>query len=144
MKQLATVANETGTFDTIIHNAGIGYAQPFKKTEDGVSMVFAVNSLAPYVLTALMNRPKRLVFTSSGLHSGGDGTLKDMGGSGAPGTADQGADTLAWLASGNGAGSGQLYKSRKVVKPHKAAQDVKKQEEFLGICEQLSGVKFPK
>ncbi|KAF4556493.1 Short chain dehydrogenase-like protein 70 [Elsinoe fawcettii] len=192
MRHLAAEANKRGTFDTIIHNAGLGYGQPFKKTEDGVAIVFAVNSLAPYVLTSLMNKPTRLVFTSSGLHSGGDGSLKDvawtsgrkwnsfqaysdsklhnvvfafaaarhwkdvqsdavdpgwvrtkMGGAGAPGTADEGADTLAWLAEGNGSGSGQLYKARKVIRPHEAAQDVKKQEEFLGICEQLSRVKFP-
>ena len=40
--------------------------------------MFAVNSLAPYILTCLIERPKRLVYVSSVLHNGGDGTLKDL------------------------------------------------------------------
>src|SRR5690242_7813557 len=32
------------------------------------SALFATNTLAPYVLTALIERPKRLVFVSSGIH----------------------------------------------------------------------------
>lgn len=60
------------------HNAGVGSTQARVKNEDGMGMLFAVNSLAPYVLTALMARPKRLIYTSSMLHSGGDGTLKDV------------------------------------------------------------------
>lgn len=78
MKNLASEANKTGAFDAVIHNAGVGYSQPFRKTEDGIATVFAVNSLAPYVLTALMHPPKRLIYTSSGLHSGGDGSLNDV------------------------------------------------------------------
>jgi hypothetical protein len=48
-------------------------------TEDGIAHVFAVNALAPYVLTVLMERPKRLVYLSSGLHTGGDESLRDVG-----------------------------------------------------------------
>ena len=39
---------------------------------------FAVNTLAPYILTALIQRPKRLVYLSSGLHHQGDPSLKDL------------------------------------------------------------------
>ena len=47
-------------------------------TEDGLPHVFAVNTLAPYILTALIRKPKRLVYLSSGLHQNGDASLKDL------------------------------------------------------------------
>jgi NAD(P)-dependent dehydrogenase (short-subunit alcohol dehydrogenase family) len=78
-KSLAAAANKIGKFNTVIHNAGIGYSEGYKKTEDGLSHVFAVNALAPYILTALMERPERLVYVSSGLHTGGDAGLEDVG-----------------------------------------------------------------
>jgi len=37
-----------------------------------------VNTLAPYILTALIKRPKRLVYLSSGLHQSGDISLQDL------------------------------------------------------------------
>src|SRR5262249_11665572 len=40
--------------------------------------VFAVNTLAPYILTALIARPKRLIYLSSGLHQSGDSSLEDL------------------------------------------------------------------
>lgn len=41
--------------------------------------MFAVNTLAPYILTCLINPPaKRLVFVSSGLHRTGDASCKDI------------------------------------------------------------------
>ena len=44
----------------MIHNAGIGYREPRRvATDDGLSQLFAVNVLAPYVLTALIERPQR-------------------------------------------------------------------------------------
>jgi len=45
---------------------------------DGLSQVFAVNTLAPYLLTALIDRPKRLVYLSSRLHENGDPSLDDL------------------------------------------------------------------
>jgi NAD(P)-dependent dehydrogenase (short-subunit alcohol dehydrogenase family) len=38
----------------------------------------AVNTLAPFMLTALIERPDRLVYLSSGLHRGGEGSLRDL------------------------------------------------------------------
>jgi NAD(P)-dependent dehydrogenase (short-subunit alcohol dehydrogenase family) len=38
----------------------------------------AVNTLAPYTLTALIERPGRLVYLSSGLHRGGESSLADL------------------------------------------------------------------
>lgn len=77
-KRLAAEANALGRFDAVIHNAGIGYQEPYATTEDGVARVFAVNSLAPYILTCLMERPARLVYISSGLHRSGDASLQDL------------------------------------------------------------------
>lgn len=79
MKALAAEANKKGVFDTVIHNAGVGFQGEYKKSKDGLAMEFAVNALAPYVLTALMEKPKNLVYMSSGLHAGGDTSLKDVG-----------------------------------------------------------------
>jgi NAD(P)-dependent dehydrogenase (short-subunit alcohol dehydrogenase family) len=79
-RALAGQANDSGRFDAVIHNAALGYqvSQP-GPTEDGVASVFAVNVLAPYVLTALMTRPERLIYLSSGMHTGGDPSLEDLG-----------------------------------------------------------------
>ncbi|MEV5176937.1 SDR family NAD(P)-dependent oxidoreductase [Streptomyces flaveolus] len=76
---LAEQANEGAPFDAVIHNAGIGYRERAKiTTEDGHAHVLAVNVLAPYILTCLMHRPKRLVYLSSGMHRGGRGDTRDM------------------------------------------------------------------
>ena len=78
-RQVADQVNKLGSFDAVIHNAGIGYREPRRiATKDGLPHVFAVNTLAPYILTALIQKPKRLVYLSSGLHQSGDATLKDL------------------------------------------------------------------
>lgn len=79
MRSVAEQVNALGRFDAVIHNAGIGYQEPRPvQTADGLSQLFAVNTLAPYLLTALITRPKRLVYLSSGLHSSGDPSLADL------------------------------------------------------------------
>jgi NAD(P)-dependent dehydrogenase (short-subunit alcohol dehydrogenase family) len=61
-RNVADQVNSLGSFDTVIHNAGIGYREPMRiATEDGLPHVFAVNTLAPYILTALIYKPNRLV-----------------------------------------------------------------------------------
>ncbi len=78
VRAVARQANALGTFDAVIHNVGIGYQERRRReTPDGVEQVFAVNVLAPYVLTALMHRPRRLVYLSSGMHRGGTPDLAD-------------------------------------------------------------------
>jgi NAD(P)-dependent dehydrogenase (short-subunit alcohol dehydrogenase family) len=78
MRRVAAQADATGAFDAVIHNVGVGYGQGRRaETPDGVELVFAVNVLAPYVLTALMRRPARLVYLSSGMHRGGTPNLDD-------------------------------------------------------------------
>jgi NAD(P)-dependent dehydrogenase (short-subunit alcohol dehydrogenase family) len=60
MRTVADQANSLGRFDAVIHNVGIGYREPRRvTTEDGRSQLWAVNVLAPYVLTALMERAAR-------------------------------------------------------------------------------------
>jgi NAD(P)-dependent dehydrogenase (short-subunit alcohol dehydrogenase family) len=79
MRKVAEHVNALGAFDAVIHNAGVGYQSPKKVvTEDGLPLEFAVNTLAPYILTALIRRPKRLIYLSSGLHRNGDPSLKDL------------------------------------------------------------------
>jgi NAD(P)-dependent dehydrogenase (short-subunit alcohol dehydrogenase family) len=79
MRDVARQANERGRFDAVIHNVGIGYQETARnETRDGVTKLWAVNVLAPYVLTALMHKPQRLVYLSSGMHKGGDATLDDL------------------------------------------------------------------
>jgi len=79
MRQVGEQANALGRFDAVIHNAGVGYREPRRlETVDGLSHVFAVNVLAPYLLTALIMPPDRLVYLSSGMHRGGDPDLSDL------------------------------------------------------------------
>src|SRR5579862_8085422 len=78
-RSVAEQVNGLGSFDAVIHNAAVGYREPRRiATEDGLSHVFAINTLAPYVLTALIHKPKRLVYLSSGLHKSGDASLNDL------------------------------------------------------------------
>src|SRR6266542_3106355 len=77
-RQIAAQVNKLGRFDAVIHNAGVGYREPKRTTADGLPHVFAINTLAPYVLTALIDKPKRLVYLSSGMHYSGDPSLKDL------------------------------------------------------------------
>ncbi len=77
-KRLAAAANASGGspgathFDVVIHNAGIYRGQDNAiSSGSGYPRLFTVNTLAPYILTALMEPPKRLVFISSSMHYGG-------------------------------------------------------------------------
>lgn len=66
-KNLAREANESGVFDAVIHNAGLFQAS--------AKDVFAVNVFAPYILTCLIQKPKRLIYLSSGMHLQGNAKL---------------------------------------------------------------------
>jgi NAD(P)-dependent dehydrogenase (short-subunit alcohol dehydrogenase family) len=127
-KKLAEQANLLGTFDAVIHNAGV--------YRTGSEQLLNVNTLAPYILTALMDRPKRLIYLSSGMHLSGHPAWTDrpsysdtklhvltlarilarkwpevyanavdpgwvptkMGGRGAPDNLEKGYQTQVWLA----------------------------------------------
>jgi NAD(P)-dependent dehydrogenase (short-subunit alcohol dehydrogenase family) len=77
MRAVAEQVNALGHHDAVIHNVGVGSRRGRIETEDGLSQLFAVNVLAPYLLTALVARPERLVYVSSGMHGGGDPDLDD-------------------------------------------------------------------
>jgi len=78
-QSVADQVNALGAFDAVIHNAAVGYREGRRiETENGLPHVFAINTLAPYILTALIHKPKRLVYLSSGLHQQGDARLKDL------------------------------------------------------------------
>jgi len=81
--------NRLGAFNAVIHNAAVGYKEKQRVlTEDGLPLVFQVNTLAPYMLTALIgvqdadktavSRPKRLIYISSELHRKADASLDDL------------------------------------------------------------------
>jgi NAD(P)-dependent dehydrogenase (short-subunit alcohol dehydrogenase family) len=69
---IAGRVNHLGRMDAVIHNAGV-YTGPH---------VMPVNIVAPYVLTALIDRPQRLVYLSSGAQRSGRASLTGIGWSG--------------------------------------------------------------
>lgn len=69
-KQLAEEVNALGQFDTVIHNAGVYQAD--KPT------IFSVNVLTPYILTAMITRPKRLIYIGSSMHLQGSLDTNDL------------------------------------------------------------------
>jgi NAD(P)-dependent dehydrogenase (short-subunit alcohol dehydrogenase family) len=69
-KQLALKVNALGEFDAVIHNAGVYNAS--------AEEIFTVNTLAPYILTYLIQRPKRLIYLSSDMHLQGRSKLESF------------------------------------------------------------------
>lgn len=78
LEQTRAMGHAAGRFDVVIHNAGIGGQDERAETGDGIERTFHINVLAPYVLTALMPRPKRVVYLTSGLESRGKADLADL------------------------------------------------------------------
>jgi NAD(P)-dependent dehydrogenase (short-subunit alcohol dehydrogenase family) len=70
--------NVIGEVDAVIHNAAIYVDRRRVSTPEGHARTLAVNVLAPYMLTAWINRPSRLVYISSGMHKQGDSSLRDI------------------------------------------------------------------
>jgi NAD(P)-dependent dehydrogenase (short-subunit alcohol dehydrogenase family) len=77
-KDVAAQVNALGRFDAVMHNAAVGYRESHRLTSDGLPHVFAINTLSAYILTALIERPKRLVYLSSGMHHHADANLGDI------------------------------------------------------------------
>ena len=79
-RALAEAAAKFGRFDAVVHNAGISHSgRPARSvTGDGLEETFQVNVLAPYLLTAVMPLPQRLVYLTSGLESEGVADLADL------------------------------------------------------------------
>src|SRR5580692_11707935 len=77
-KEVAARVNALGHFDTVIHNAAVGYREGHRRTADGLPHLFAINTLASYILTALIERPERLIYLSSGMHHHANANLDDI------------------------------------------------------------------
>jgi len=77
-RSVADQVNAIGPMDAVIHNAGISSTNGRSATQERHATIFAVNTLAPYLLTALIERPRRLVYLSSSMHRGGAGSLRDI------------------------------------------------------------------
>jgi len=69
-KALARQLNLLDRFDAIIHNAGVYNVSQ--------QLIVNVNTLAPYILTCLVTKPKRLVYLSSGDHLHGSPNLENL------------------------------------------------------------------
>jgi NAD(P)-dependent dehydrogenase (short-subunit alcohol dehydrogenase family) len=74
---VASQVNDLGPMDAVIHNAGVVRG----------AQILPVNVVAPYLLTALIDRPRRLVYLSSGMHRGGRAELDGLDWSGGRATA---------------------------------------------------------
>jgi NAD(P)-dependent dehydrogenase (short-subunit alcohol dehydrogenase family) len=77
-KDVAVQVDALGKFDAVLHNAAVGYREGHRVTSDGLPHVFAINTLSAYILTALIEPPKRLVYLSSGMHHDADANLDDI------------------------------------------------------------------
>jgi NAD(P)-dependent dehydrogenase (short-subunit alcohol dehydrogenase family) len=72
VRGVAEQVNQLGPMDAVIHNAGVYRG----------STVLPVNVVAPYLLTALLHRPGRLIYLSSGMHRSGRARVDGMDWSG--------------------------------------------------------------
>lgn len=70
IKNVAGAANALGPFAAVIHNAGVYQASPQE--------IFTVNTIAPYLLTCLIQRPQRLIYLSSDMHLQGRANLQNF------------------------------------------------------------------
>ena len=84
VRQMADQANQIGAIDAVIHNAGV---------LNGLALL-PVNVVAPYVLTALIQGPRRLIYLSSGMHRGGDTGLNGLDWAGRSATASYSTSKL--------------------------------------------------
>ena len=64
VRSIADQVNAVGRMDAVIHNAGVYTQRSRGSTQEGHASTFAINTLAPYMLTALIERPARLVYLS--------------------------------------------------------------------------------
>jgi NAD(P)-dependent dehydrogenase (short-subunit alcohol dehydrogenase family) len=78
-RDVADQVNSLGRMDAVIHNAGVYADRQRHPNRDGHPRTFAVNALAPYLLTCLVERPHRLIYLTSGMHLSGDTSLRDLG-----------------------------------------------------------------
>ena len=150
---VAEQVNRLGRMDAVIHNAGVS---------SGPS-ILPVNVVAPYLLTALLDRPSRLVCSysdskllvttltaavarlwpdvlSNAVDPGWVPTR--MGGPGASDDLRLGHVTQVWLATSDdpeARGSGGYWYHRRLRTPHPAVHDVHFQDELLAALARSTG-----
>jgi len=127
---VADQVNAIGGIDAVIHNAAV-YVDPRRVAiPEGHARTLAVNVLAPYLLTAWINRPSRLVYMTSGMHD--DGTLRCGISTGRRGvgtasrptvTASSSSRRLPWRWRGDGPISAPTRWTRGGRRPAWAAQE---------------------
>lgn len=81
-RSVAEQVNGMGRMDAVIHNAGVYSHRGQTRTPEGHTQMLAVNTLAPYLLTVLIQRPARLVYLGSDMHYGGRSALCGLEASG--------------------------------------------------------------
>ncbi|GAA3221705.1 SDR family NAD(P)-dependent oxidoreductase [Nonomuraea helvata] len=84
IRGVARQVSRFGRFDAVIHNAGVLHSPD----------VTTVNIVAPYMLTALMDKPARLVYLSSSMHRSGSTDLRRL----TDGTASY-SDSKLWVTT---------------------------------------------
>ncbi|TMF46582.1 MAG: SDR family NAD(P)-dependent oxidoreductase [Chloroflexi bacterium] len=150
-RALAEQANRLGPFDAVIHNAGVGDRERRIETVDGLEHIFAINVLAPYLLTALIDvllafaMARRWPDVRSNAVDPGWVATK-MGGRGAPDDLEQGSETQVWLAVSQDAAamvSGAYFYHKKRQSIHPVASDATIQDRLLAACEELTGTPIP-
>ncbi|MBS1805603.1 MAG: SDR family NAD(P)-dependent oxidoreductase [Acidobacteria bacterium] len=77
-QEVAQQVNAIGRMDAVIHNAGVYRVADRRPTPEGHAQTLAVNTLAPYILSTLIERPQRLIYLSSGMHRQGSPSLADI------------------------------------------------------------------
>lgn len=165
--KVAEQVNAFGRIDAIIHNAGVYRVPTRSATAEGHARTLAVNTLAPYILTAEIQRPGRLIYLSSGMHRSGSSSLRDldwverlwpdvlsnavdpgwvptkMGGAGATDDLEMGHLTQTWLAVSDdprAAVSGRYWHHRQVQNPAAAVSDAAFQDRLVDALAKLTGV----
>lgn len=76
--KVAEQVNRIGRMDAVIHNAGIYRVPNRSTTAEGHARTLAVNTLAPYILTTQIERPRRLIYLSSDMHRSGSSSFDDV------------------------------------------------------------------
>ncbi|MEP7141762.1 MAG: SDR family NAD(P)-dependent oxidoreductase [Ferruginibacter sp.] len=67
--KFAEQANKTGSFDTVIHNAGIGYREPRRTdTVDRLSRIFAPNPGIKFIKLLIVLIPLKKLFVNRYCH----------------------------------------------------------------------------
>lgn len=77
-RRVAEQVNAIGKMDAVIHNAGAYNTPGRSPNAAGHPAILAVNVIAPYILTAMIERPRRLIYLSSGMHRSGAASLRDI------------------------------------------------------------------